>query len=423
MTVYQSKVESLYFFKESTFGTDYSSSHASFQRIPFAEGSATVTYSKPVQTPGHAQQRVDGYPTGVIMPKSGTTLEFTVNLETASTKATSTVASTHTWLTRLFECAFGTYHQVTGTLSSSGWTTVTGDVSVATTLRPGSAIGAVYSSTNALECREIESKTGSTIVLKLALSEAPGTSETLYGSTTVYCSPRVTGYAPGAQFIFQGWNVEDRFVLLGGGCESVTFSLNPGTIPTATFKWKCANWLRADGSENSTDLTGVILPSLTYSDTNTTVVVDSEFRAQTVSTSTLSGSLYQPSTISIELPGLQHVGHMSPSGVQNVVGWVRTHNPPLARVSITLPFENNMEWFDARDNKTLKNLAYQIGSSTSIGAVLFTIPKAQVVDVQRVDIGGIQGQKVDFVSQLDTDITAETSYEALSEAAMRIHFF
>lgn len=420
MTVYQSKVERLRFYKETAFGTDYSASYASFQEIPFNEGSATLTLTRPVETPLHAQQRVDGFPLGVLMPKSAS-LEFTCNLETAATKATSTVQATHTWLTRMLEIAFGAYQQSTGTTVSAGWNTTTGAVAVATSLHPGGAVGLVYSTGSVFEAREIKSKSGSTPVLKLAVSGAPATSATMYGCTTVYPSPRDTGYSPSGQFLVEGWNVEDRFLLVGGTC-TVSFSFNPGEIPRVTFKWTFANWFHADGSETASDFTGPVLGASTYSDTNTLVVVDSEFRIQTVGTSTLSSTMIDASAITIE-SNVQHVPVKSPAGVQTIAGWVRTHSPPVARGSFTVPFEDSYQWFAARDNRTKKMLSYQIGTSISTGAVLFSIPSAQIVDCQRVDVNGVAGQKVDWVARLEEDVTAETNYEPIAEAAFRIHFF
>lgn len=421
MTVYQSRVERMRFYKESAFATDYSGSAASFQQIPFNEGTATITLTRPVETPLHAQQRMDGYPLGVLMPKAAT-LEFTVNLETATTKATSTVAATHSWLTRLLEVAMGSVHQETGTLAAAGWSTTSGDGSVVTTLRPGAAVGTVYSTTGAFEARELKTKSGSTLTTKLAFSEAPAENETIYGATTVYTSTRETGYAPSAQFLVEGWNVEDRFLLLGGQTESITVSLNPGEIPRVTFRWLFANWLHADGSETASDFTGSVVGASTYTDTNTLVVVDSEYRVQTVGTSTLSGTLYQPSTITWE-PAITHVAHKSPGGTQTVYGWVRTHVPPVVKGSFTLPFEDSYEWFTARNSKTKKMIGYQIGTAISTGAVLFSAPNTQITDVQRTDINGIIGQTVNWVGRLDEDTTAESGYEGLAESAFRIHFF
>ena len=423
MTVYQSKVEAMSFFKETAFGTDYSASYASFQQIPFVEGSAVLTLERNVETPGHAQQRLDGYPIGVLMPKRAT-LDFSCNLETMGTKAASTVAATHTWLTRMLEIGLGSVHQVTGTTASVGWTTSTGDVAVDTTLRGGAAIGAVYSTTGAFEAREIESNDGSnTIVLKLALSEAPSTSEVMYGSTTLYTSTRTTGYNPSGQFLVQGWNVEDRWLLMGGVC-TVSLTIAPGGIARLNFKWQFADWDQADGSATAQDLTGAVLSASTYSDTNTLVVVDSEFRVQTVGTATLSGTLYHPSEISFE-PNITFVPVMSPAGVNNIVGWVRTHVPPVLRGSFTLPYEDSQEWFTARDSKTAKMISYQIGSSiaSTAGAVLISAPTVQITNVQRADLNGVLGQKVEWAARHDTDVTETSGYEGLGESAFRIHFF
>lgn len=423
MTVFQSKVESLWYFEETTFGADASASHASFQRIPFVEGSLVLTLERNVQTPGHAQQRLDGYPIGVLMPKRAT-LEFAVNLETMGTKAASTVAATHTWLTRMLEIALGSVHQVTGSTAAAGWNTTAGDVAVGTTLHGGCGIGTVYSTTGAFEAREVESNDGSnSIVTKLAFSEAPAESEVVYGATTVYTSTRTTGYNPSGQFIVQGWNTEDRWLLMGGVC-TVTFTMGPGEIPRLNFKWQFADWEQANGSDTAQDFTGSVLDLSTYTDTNTLVVVDSEFRCWTVGTSTLSGTLYHPNAISFD-PGITHVPVMSPSGVNNIVGWVRTHTPPVLKGSFTLPYEDSQEWFTARDSKTAKSIGYQIGSSiaSTAGAVLFSAPTVQIVNVQRVDVQGVQNQKVDWEARLDTDVTETSGSEGLGESAFRIHFF
>jgi hypothetical protein len=209
---------------------------------------------------------------------------------------------------------------------------------------------------------------------------------------------------------------------VGGALESLTLSLDPGKIPRLTFKWKFASYMQANGSDTAQDLTGDVLEVPTYTDVNTLVVVDSEFRSQTVGTSTLASTLYHPSTITIE-PKTKFVAVKSPAGVQNVYGWARVHEPPVVSGSFSLPYEDSQEWFSARDNRTAKSLTYQIGTSIATGAVLISIPNAQIVDVQREDIGGVQGQKVDWLGRLEADVTAQSTFEAIAEAAFRIHFF
>ncbi len=423
MTVYQSKVEAALFMKETTFGSDLSASMvASGYPIPFNEGTATLTIDRPTESPMHAQQRIDGHPVHVLMPKAGT-FEFTCNLETFTTKAVSTVAATHSWLTRLLEVAMGGLHQMTGTTAAAGWNTTTGDVAVGTTLRPGAALGAVYSTTGAFEAREIEDNDGSnTITLKLALSEAPALSEVIYGSTTLYTDTRATGYASSGQFLLQGWNVEDRWLVMGCVLESLTLAMEPGTIPKLTFKWKFADWEQADGSATATDFTGAVLSAQTYVDANTLVVVDSEFRVQTVGTSTLTSTLLHPSSITFA-PNMQYVAQRSPAGVNTIAGFVRIHNAPVISGSFTLPYEDAQTWFSARDAKTAKLISYQIGTSISVGAVLISAPCTQIVNVQRQDNGGIMAQKVDWIGRMDEDVTEDSGYEGLGESAFRIHFF
>ena len=423
MTLFQSKLGRLRGIKETTFGTDATTAGgiSSFFEIPFIEGSDVLELMRPVQTPGHAQQRMDGFPENVLMPKSAA-FTFKASLATPTTKATSTVAATHSWLTRILEIAFGSVHQSTGTTFVTGWDAVNGDGTTVTTIRPGSAIGWVNSS-GLLECREVKTKSSSTLANKLAFSGSPTNGQTMYGCTTVYTSTRQTGAASSLQLMYEGWNTEHRWSLLGGWLESLTVEWPPGSIPVLTFKFAFANHLRADGSDIVYDSTGDVLGASTYTDVNTLVVVDSEFRVPTVGTSTLSGTLYHPNEITWEFPGLRYEPVKSPAGIQTVLAPVRVHSPPLCRGSFTLPYEDSQEWFTARNSKTAKAVFYQIGSSISVGAVLASCPRVQIVDVQTTDKGGVQNQVVSWVSRTDSDTTAESSYEGLAESAHRLHFF
>ncbi len=432
MTLFQAKLGRLRGIKETNgFGLDMTTAGgiSSFFDIPFIEGSDVLELLKPFQTPGHSQQRLDGNPEWVAMPKAGTlTLKF--NIETPTTKAVSTVQATHSWFTRIFEILYGAVHQSTGTTFVTGWNTVTGDGTTVTTIRPGSAIGWVNTS-GLLECREIKSKSGSALTTKLAFSGSPANTNVMYGCTTVYPSPRATGIAPSIQFIFEGWNTEHRWALLGGWLESLSVEWPPGGIPTATVKFAFANHLRANGAADGLtgvtyDSTGDVLGASTYTDVNTLVVVDSEFRVPTVGTNTLAGTLYHPNEIAWEFPGLMYETPKTPSGVQTVLGAVRVHGGignPLCRGSFTLPYEDSQEWFTARDSKTAKALFYQIGSNIAVGAMLASCPRVQIYDVQPVGVGGVQNQKVSWGSRLDSDVTAESTFEGLAEAALRMHFF
>jgi len=422
MTIYASRIERLRGIQESSFCNDHSGSMASFFEVPFIEGSLQLELSRPAETPGHAQQRIGGYPAGVLMPKSAK-LSFECNLETFTTKATSTVAATSHWLAEMLEAALGGSHLMTGTAITTGATTTVLPVSVATTIRPGAAVGCNTGTGSALEIREVKSKSGSNITLKLATSNAASNSATVLGSTTVFAHTRMTGAdSISMQFAVEGQNIEDRWLLRGGALESLSFTFAPGAIPKCAFTWKFARWDQADGSSTSGDLTGPVIGEASYANHVTVVQMDSEFRSQTVGTSTLSGTLLEASSIEFT-PNIVWAPVTTSSGTNTVYQWVRTHVAPVITGSVTLPYEDSQAWFTAHSSKTSKAMWLQIGSSTTDGGILVSAPRTFLTNPpQRVDVNGIMGQRFQFASRLDSDTTAESSFEALAESPFRIHF-
>ncbi len=420
MTLYLDKLLRIRVLAESAFGTDGSGTMGSYLEVPFAEGTANITLDQPMQSPMHAQQRADGYPTEVLLPKSAK-LDFECNLETFTTKATSTVAATKGWLGTLLESAIGASHLMTGTLAATNATTTSIPVSVATTLRPGAAIGLNTGTGSALEVREIKSKSGSTLTLKLAATGAPSTGATVLGAATYYPNPYRTGatYIP-IQFACEGHNTEDRWLLKGGALESLSITLAPGQIPKLKFAWMFADFDQADGAATSGDLVGPDLAQATYTNVVTLVQADSEFRVPTVGTNTLTSTLLQPSSIEFK-PNMKFVAVRTPSGVNTVLQYVQVHEAPVLSGSFTIPYEASQAWFDAQNNRTAKAIFYQIGSSTSNGAALLSAPNVQITRVQRANVDGVQCQVVEWKARLDSDTTAESGQEAIAAAAWRLH--
>lgn len=421
MTIYASRIERLRGIQESSFNNDHSASMGSYFEVPFHEGSLTLELMRNVQTPLHAQQRIGGYPTGVLMPKAAK-LSFACNLETFTTKATSTVAATSHWLAEMLEAALGGSHLMTGTAITTGATTTVLPVSVATTLRPGAAVGVATGASSALEVREIESKSGSDITLKHATSNAAANAGTVWGSTTLFAHTRMTGAdSISMQFAVEGQNVEDRWLVSGGALESLTITTPPSGIPSANFAWKFADWDQADGSATAGDLTGTAIGAASYTNNVTLVQADSEFRVVTVGTSSISSTLLEASSITFT-PNISWMPVVTSSGTNTIKQWVRVHAAPVVTGSFVVPYEDAQTWFTARDNKTAKNIWLQIGSTTANGAVVISVPNTQITNVQRADVTGVAGQTVSFQSLLDTDTTAESSYEALAESPLRLHF-
>lgn len=421
MTIYVSNIERLRGLQESSFATDGSGSMGSFFEIPFNEGTCSLILDEPVESPKHAQQRIGGSPTGVIMPRKST-LSFQTNLETFTTKATSTVAATSHWLAEMLEAGLGGSHLMTGTVTTTGATTTSIPVSVATTCRPGAAIGLNTGSGSALEIREIKSKSGSTLTLKHATSNSASTSATVYGTTTLFAHTRMTGAdSISMQFALEGQNIEDRYLVRGGALDSLTMTFGPGLIPKLTWAWKLVDWDQADGASTSGDLTGSVITAATYINTVTLVQADSELRSHTVGTSSLSSTLLEANQIELR-PNIVWAPVMTSSGTNTVKQWVRVHAEPVVTGSVVLPYEDAQTWFAARTAKTMKTIGLQIGSSTTNGGCLLSVPKVQIDNVARENVEGIQNQRFSFRSLLDTDTTAESSYEALAESPWRWHF-
>lgn len=423
MAQYPSKVQRLRAIQETTFGTE--ASLGSFFEVPIRQGSASLKVSAPVESPDHIRQYMDGRPEGVLMPRSAI-LEFSVNLETFTTKAGSTVAATNGWLGQMLEAALGGKSIGTGTtVAGAGATVTVVPLTTHTSLHSGCAIGFATGAGGALECREIKSKSGGDHTLKLALTGAPANGSTCYGAASYFADPYMTGSsAKSLQFFAEGMNPNDRWLLLGGGLESLTLETGPGTIPQAKFSWKFAQFLYADASgaplgTATIDTTGDTLGLATYTNVNTLVVKDSEFRSQTNGTTTLSGSLIHASVIEYK-PNVSWVAHKTPGGIQTVKQWVRTHNPPVISGSFVIPYEDNT-WFTARDTLLDKMMSYQIGSSATTGAILISAPTCQITDVQQEDIDGIIGLRVSWEGRNDSDVTAVSGQEPVAHSAFRIH--
>ncbi len=423
MTVYASKIEATRIAHELEFGVDMTapgegSGIEVFKWVPFREGTGKLTLTKTMESPLHVQQRVDGHPTRVALPKMAV-YECEVNTETLTTKATNGVTIAQSWLGIILETWMGAKNLMAGTTVND----VAPDqddftATVATTLRPGSAIGLATGAGGILEVREIKSKSGSNIVLKHNLSEAPANASTVYGSATYFCNPLTTG----DEFksicgVHEGYTTTDKYVCRGGAVTAVEFTLENGQITKMKVTITYATWDYADGVAVYLDLDAATIGQATYTDHNTLVQADSVCligETPGVGTTPLNVS-----SITIT-PAITFAKVMTPGGVGNVAQWVRTHVSPVCEVKVVHPYEDQ-SWFEFRDDSTPLAMLHQIGSAPTEGAFVFSLPNLQVIDVQRLDVDGIASQEVTMVARHDTDTTAESGYEGLAQSAFRIH--
>ncbi len=183
-----------------------------------------------------------------------------------------------------------------------------------------------------------------------------------------------------------------------------------------------ATWDYADGAAVAADLNGATLSAATYTNTETMVLADSYLNIGLIGTAALA---YVPNASAISFTfAISFQKVMTPGGTMNIAQFVRVHISPLGELKFTIPYENQI-WFDNRDGDEFVSVMLQIGSfisgSTNGGAMVFSWPNCQVVDVQRIDVDGVSGQEVTLVPRHDTDTTPESGYEGLGTSAFRIH--
>ena len=421
MTVFSAKIEAGRIMHESSFGNDGSGTLGNYVYVPFREGTSKLTLQKPKESPAHTQQRVDGHETGITMPKSAT-WEFEVNLATFTTRADNTIAAVQSWLGIFLETYLGAKHLMTGTqVNDAGADANDWDALVATTLRPGAAVGLYRPSDGLWEVREIKSKTGSNIVLKHNTSFSPGNGDPVLGSATYYANPRTTGAeAKSIGAVLEGYTTTDKYVCRGGGVTACELILEKGQIPRFKFTVTFATWDYADGANAAANLQATILDEATYLHTNTMVLANSTLMVGTVGTAALTHSSLDTSAIAFSF-AISHQKVPTVGGTMNVAQFARVHVSPLGQLKLTLAYEDQT-WFDYRDNDTILSSMLQIGDNdNNEGMVAFSWPNLQVKDVQRVEVDGLSYQEVTLDPRHDTDTTAERGYEGLAQSAFRIH--
>lgn len=407
MTIYDERVQRLRLYEESngSYATDHSGTLGDFLECPAIEGTTSLKLNLPMQSPGHLQQHLDGYPEEVALLKDAE-LAFALNLETFTTRATNGVAAAQGALGRCLKIAMGGETLGTGRLTSSSTTTTSIPMASVSGMNIGGAVAFATGSGSALEVREIKNNASTTLTLKHALTGAPGTTQNALAAATYFMDGSDGSETTSLQAIWEGLNAQDRWLLLGGYLKSMTLEqLGPGSIPRAVFTWGFPQWFQADGSSTAANLVSAgTLGRATYTNNTTLVVKDSEFRSFTVGSTTLaSTTLLHATTIEFQ-PNITYARHMTPAGVQGVKQAVRTRSAPVITGRFVIPYEDTT-WRTAHSARTDKDILLQIGSSATDGAILLSAPCVQIVDVQKQEIDGISGIQVSWKGRLDTDTT------------------
>lgn len=399
-----------------SFASDLSGSMGGFLDLPFHEGSANLKLSQPLESPLHAQQRLDGYPVEVLMPKSAQ-LDFSMNIETLDTKPGSGLTAAQSALGLLLKVALGGENLGTGTAITTSASTTSLPTSSAAGIPVGGCVGAIATS-GVLSMREVKSKSSNTLALKLALSGAPANSSDVKSAASYFLSGTDGSQTTSLQAAIEGLFTSDRYLLLGGWLSSISIALGPGAIPKITFSFMFAQWLPADGSSTSGNLQTGALGVATYVNAKTIVQKDSELRQQTNGTTTLnSATLLAASTIEFK-PNIKYAVQRTPAGVNTIKQPIRDRAAPAIAGAFVLPYEDQT-WFTARDSRTAKGLWYQIGTSPTDGGILIAAPTVQITDVQLINADGIVATRVEWKGRSDGDTSGSTADLALSP--FRIH--
>lgn len=389
MSIEISRIQRLRVWSESSFATDGTGTLANFVDVPFVEGSLSMDLTQEMLNPEYAQQHLDGRPTQRLGLKR-CTLGFSINLAPTGAAAGNATAAQRSPLGVLLRAVMGgedlgtgsTINDATPGASENDWTSASG-------VQLGSIIGMVTDA-GRFEARPVRTRSTNTVTNRLAFSEAPDNSDVAYSSATYFLTqdPQES-----LQFIVEGAESQDRFVLLGCQASSVSLELPIGQLPRMTFQFQGASWLYGDDA--ATNLTASALASASYTLTSPVHVVGSVF-LQDYDVDTLPSAL-PVSSITLT-PSIAYVPQTSPSGVQTIARWRRNRTAPALTGSFVVPFETYAH-FDERDTLDLKQLFVQIGDSPG-NAVALDVPTMQIINVQPTT-DDIRGVKVDFESHLD----------------------
>lgn len=418
MTIHVQPIQRVRMYEEpnGSFAVDHTGTLADFMDIPIVEGSGQLTITRQTLEVGDVVQRQDDWNQDVLGLKRAS-LQFDLNLAPTGTAAGDGTTAVHGPVGRILKAIMGGEQLSTGTtISDAAPTAQSFDVTDATSLQPGSAIGWVNSN-GEMEVREVREQSGSNVELDKGFSETPSDTDVIYAAATYYLTQSDGDNVTSLQAIVEGLVSLDRWLLLGGQLESWSLNLSPsqdGVIPRMTITLQFANWVYGDDA--ATDLSVANLANATYSDYSAIALNDGELRFPNSSGTAYSASDTLHVSAVEYTPNLSYTPVTSPSGTQIILHWIRQHSTPALQGSFTLPFEDHSMW-NFRDNRVEKAAFFQIGRSAG-GSVMLSGPGCQVTDVQRVDDSGIAAQQVSWKSRLDN---GKTGGGDLQQTAFRIH--
>lgn len=397
----------------TNFATDLTGS-ATYLDVPFQEGTASLTLTKPNLEPLTAQQYIDGLPKTVHGPIEAQ-LDLTMVLAplgTAFDASTTSLGVADSALLQILATVFGGIES--GNAGSTVVSAAAADVVTVTgghgntRFNRGGAIARARDSNGVVELREIQNISSDTITTKVDFSDTPATGNTIYNATTIYPGENPTTTL---QFIVEGAEQQDRWLVYGAQLASPpAITMTIGELPTIQLSFNCRAWKV---------LTGAAITPASYSNF-APIYTHGEFLAQVVATSARQVLDISECTWTLRSPAYQPI--MSPGGKGDAptsVGFRRMRQTQgFGDCAFSLAYQDQT-WFTERDDRDDYHLMWQMGI-TAGEIVAITMPTAQIIDVQRVDADGLAYQQVTARARLDTDTFSQNV--EIRRAPFRIHF-
>lgn len=404
---------------EASFAVDHTGTLNDFADVPLAEGSHQVTLTQETHNPLQALQNVLDYQEEVLGKKSWA-LNFTTAFAPTGVAAGDSTAATAGTIQTMLKALMGGEYKGTGSTAAAAWSTAgAGTVADASGFRAGGIAG-MADANSVVHFRpiaQVSGATGGSITLKVRFPSAPASGAVIYSGSTYYWTqdPDTT-----LQFIVEGEEKHNRWVLMGGqGTVTPQLALD-GTIQTLQWQITGCRWIEADEAAGSASLSGTALGNATYSNYEPITGHSGRLLVQTNGTIAYTGATVPVNTLTFT-PGATMTPVMSPSGVEGVYRYRLTRASGTPMVSGTFgTFFEDLDNFDARDTKADKLVFYQNGVSAG-ECTIAEAPTVQLTDAQLPDQSGIAGEMVTFKGRLDGDTTESTASD-LGRSPFRYHF-
>lgn len=402
-------------------GTDITTGISTFTDMAVLEGSTNLTLDRPTIDPMTVRQNMYNHNVEVLGPKSAN-FQFEINLgpTDAAARAASGVTATQTPAGFLLALTMGGENIGTGTDVTTAGDLDQMNVAAGHGLDDGCAIGWVNADSK-LELRELQTVSTNAFTTKIEMSATAAVTDVIYACRTYYLDQHTSGNIETLQCVVQGLGesgdgFEDAWCLFGGQMtEPMGITFTNGEIPKLSWNFSFADWENGDDAQLSP--VGA-MGTASFDNLNEIPIVDSEFRCGLIGTASLTDTEYHISEFTVEL-GYKYQAITSPGGTNNVAAYHMVPDHPVVQGSFSLPYESQI-FIDRKNNKNGIYIFLQIGSTVTGGAMLISIPTAQITEVQRIDLDGIMGQQVSFKGRVDGDTTAST---VLADSPFRIHIF